>query len=318
VLQVSASGVIYAAWMDDWDVVFMRSADHGRTWHDAVDFRRAAGLSFTDKPWLAISPSGRDVYLAFNASDSYVAASHDHGRTWSHPVKTNTGHRYWFAEAGAVAPGGAVYFAESAEHQNARGNVELAVISSADGGGTWRTRIVAVSQQQPRCRVADCPRDFYGSQISLAAGRSGTVLAAYCANRSAGAPLRLYATASASGRHWSSPRLIAGGGTAAGADFPKVAVGRRPGTFEVAWEDDRNGPAAWDTWASRTLDAGATWSGASLVSRPGAGHHGAGFAFPYGDYSGITVDGSGAVYLTWSEGKNYDGPGSTWWSKSLP
>ncbi len=56
VLQVSSTGVIFAAWMNDWDVTFMRSSDHGRTWHDAVDFRRAAGLSFTDKPWLALFP----------------------------------------------------------------------------------------------------------------------------------------------------------------------------------------------------------------------------------------------------------------------
>jgi hypothetical protein len=79
-------------------------------------------------------------------------ASHDYGRTWSAPVRTNSDHRYWFAEGGAVAPGGAVYFAESAEHQSAKGNVELAVISSANGGRRWRTSIIAISQQQPRCR----------------------------------------------------------------------------------------------------------------------------------------------------------------------
>ena len=309
VLQVSARGVIYAAWMDGWDVVFMRSSDHGRTWHDRFDFRRAAGLSFTDKPWLAISRSGRDVYVAFNASDSYIAASHDFGRTWSRPVKTNTDHRYWFAEGGAVARSGAVYFAESAEHQNAKGNIELTVISSAAGGRRWRTTIVGVSQQQPRCAVTDCPNDFYGSQLSLAVDRSGTVLAAYCASQKAGAPLRLFVRKSAGGRRWSPPRLLAGGGTAVGTDFPKVAAGLRPGVFEVGWEDDRGGPAAWNVRVRRSLNAGATWSGAEQISR-------AGFAFPYGDYFGLAVDGSGAFYLTWSEGKGYDGPGHTWWSKS--
>ena len=65
VLAVSAAGVIYAAWMDDWDVVFMRSADHGRTWHDQADFRRAAGLSFTDKPG---SPSPGPVVMSTSRS----------------------------------------------------------------------------------------------------------------------------------------------------------------------------------------------------------------------------------------------------------
>lgn len=308
VLAVSTKGVIYAAWMDTWDVVFMRSSDHGRTWHNRFDFRRAAGLSFTDKPWIAISPTGRDVYVAFNASNSYVASSHDYGRTWSRPVRTNTDHRYWFAEGGAVALSGAVYFAESAEHQSAQGNTELAVISSADGGRRWRTHIIATSQQQPRCRVADCPNDFFGSQISLAVDRSGTVLAAYCANQKARAPLDLLIRSSANGRQWSRPRLLASRGTAVGADFPKVVAGRRPGVFEAGWEDDRNGTRNWNVWTSRTVDAGAAWSKADQISRP--------FSFPYGDYFGLTTDGAGVFYIAWSAGQSYDGPGRTWWSKA--
>ncbi|MHB1431127.1 MAG: sialidase family protein [Streptosporangiaceae bacterium] len=314
VFQVSDTGVIYAAWMDDWDVVFMRSTDHGRTWHDVIDFRRRSGLSFTDKPWIAISPSGRDVYVAFNASNSYIAASHDFGRTWSVPVKTNTDGRYWFAEGGAVGRNGRVYFAESAEHQNAKGNIELTVISSVNRGRTWRTSIVGLSQQQPRCRVANCLNDFYGSQISLALGRYGTVLAAFTANQAAGAPLRLYTVRSADGRHWTRPRLLADQGTAVGADFPKVVAGLRPGVFVVAWEDDRFGAAAWNLWAVRTSNAGSTWSPQSRVSVPGPGQRAAGFTFPYGDYFGMSVAANGAIYLAWSQGASYDGPGSTWWS----
>ena len=135
-------------------ILFRSSPDRGRTWTGLHDFRRAAGLSFTDKPWIAISPSGRDVYVAFKSSDSYVSASHDYGRTWATPVKTNTNGRYWFAEAGAVAPDGGVYFAESAEHQDAKGDILLAVLSSANGGASWRTSYVARSQQQPAVRAS--------------------------------------------------------------------------------------------------------------------------------------------------------------------
>src|SRR5215472_10448775 len=236
VLAVSASGVIYAAWMNQWDVVFAKSADHGRVWTGFHDFRRALGASFTDKPWIAISPDGKDVYVAFNRSNSYISASHDYGRTWSRPVRTNEDGRYWFAEAGAVAPDGHVYFAESAEHQNAKGTVRLAVISSTDGGASWHTAYVARSRQQPPCPGKDCPNDFYGAQISLAVSRTGTIFAAYVANSTARAPMKLYAITSDNGVSWSAPAVLAARGSKVGAGFPKVAAGGRPGDFAIAWE----------------------------------------------------------------------------------
>jgi hypothetical protein len=319
-MAVSASGVIYAAWMNQWDVTFATSRDHGRTWTGLHDFRRALGISFTDKPWIAISPTGKDVYVAFNSSDSYISASHDYGRTWGKPVKTNTNGRYWFAEAGAVAPDGHAYFAESAEHQDAKGDVRLAVLSSADGGASWRTHYVARSQQQPHCSVKDCPNDFYGAQIALAIDPAGTILAAYVANTTAQAPMRLYAITSADGgRSWTAPRSLGARGTKVGADFPKVAAGPRPGDFRVAWEDDGNGATAWNVWYRATTNRGASWSRTVRLSNLGSGapyKSRAGFRFPFGDYFGITVDSHGTSYLVWSEGTNYDGPGGTWWARN--
>jgi len=317
-IAVSSSGVVYAAWMNQWDVTFAKSYDHGRTWTALHDFRRAADLSFTDKPWIAISPSGRDVYVAFNSSDSYVSASHDYGRTWATPVKTNTNGRYWFAEGGAVAPDGGVYFAESAEHQNAKGDILLAVLSSGDGGSSWRTRYVARSQQQPHCPTKDCPNDFYGAQTSLAIDPAGTIMVAYAANATAQAPMRPYEITSADGgRSWTAPRALGPGGTKVGADFPKVAASPRPGDFRVAWEDDRNGATAWNVWYRVTTNGGGSWSPAARLSDRGSGapyKSPAGFRFPYGDYFGITVDSRGTSYLIWSEGTSYEGPGGTWWA----
>jgi len=269
------------------------------------------------KPWIAISPDGTDVYVAFNRSDSYVSASHDHGRSWSKPVRTNNDGRYWFAEAGAVAPDGHVYFAESAEHQNAKGTVQLAVISSANGGGSWTTTIVARSQQQPRCAVRDCPNDFYGPQISLAIDPAGTILAAYVANAAPRAPMRLYVITSANGVSWGAPADLAAHGAKVGADFPKAAAGPAPGDFRVAWEDDGNG-RAWNVWYRATVNLGGSWSTAARISDRGSGapyKTSAGFRFPYGDYFGMTVDSHGTSYLAWSEGASYDGPGGTWWAR---
>src|SRR4051794_28494985 len=62
VLKVATDGRVYAVWRNDWDVMFARSADQGATWTAPVALRTGTGLKFTDKPWLAISPSGQDVY----------------------------------------------------------------------------------------------------------------------------------------------------------------------------------------------------------------------------------------------------------------
>jgi hypothetical protein len=65
------------------------------------------------------------------------------------------------------------------------------------------------------------------------------------------------------------------------------------------------------------VNRGASWSPAARVSNRGSGapyKTQAGFRFPYGDYFGMTVDSHGVSYLAWSEGKSYDGPGSTWWA----
>ena len=65
------------------------------------------------------------------------------------------------------------------------------------------------------------------------------------------------------------------------------------------------------------MNLGASWSRAARVSDRGSGapyKTSAGFRFPYGDYFGLAVDGHGVSYLAWSEGKSYDGPGSTWWA----
>jgi hypothetical protein len=63
--------------------------------------------------------------------------------------------------------------------------------------------------------------------------------------------------------------------------------------------------------------SGASWSSTVRLSNRGSGapyKSRTGFRFPYGDYFGITVDSHGTSYLAWSEGTNYDGPGSTWWA----
>src|SRR6185369_14710128 len=105
---------------------------------------KSKSMKFTDKPILAISRSGRDVYINFNSSDSYVVSSHDAGATFSAPVRTNGNDgRYYFAGGGVVLPDASVVFSDSSFTQTSTGDVFTHVIRSTNGGTTWTQTQVA-------------------------------------------------------------------------------------------------------------------------------------------------------------------------------
>ncbi len=317
-LKVTSNGTVDAAWMNDYDVVFATSTDHGVSWSPLVNFRLQSGLHFTDKPMLAISPTGQDVYVAFNASDSYVASSHDFGKTFTISAKTNSDSLYWFAEEGAVAPNGTVFFSESAEQQSGLGPAELAVIRSTDGGATWQSSVVGTSQERPPCTTAGCTVDFYGAQNAIAVDRAGTVMVAYDANSVPDGPASMYArTSSDNGATWSAAQTVSTAGTLVGADFPQLETGPTAGDFRLAFIDDRNGSAAFNAWFTTRSGTG-VWSAPVRLSNATSGapyKSAAGFVQPYGDYLGFAVDGSGTNYLIWGEGISYTGPGGVWFTK---
>ena len=86
---MSADGSVYAAWLDGFTpgVTFARSADGGRNWTKPIHVDRR--LAWSDKPIVAVSDDGKDVYIAFNGpsnGDAYVAVSHDRGDHFGQPV----------------------------------------------------------------------------------------------------------------------------------------------------------------------------------------------------------------------------------------
>lgn len=317
VMKVANDGTVYQVHMNGYAVVFQKSSDHGATWSAPIDFKALSGLSFTDKPWIAISPSGQDVYIAFNSTASYVSVSHNFGASFSVPVKTNSDALYWFAEGGVVAPNGNVYFSESAEQDAASpvGPIKLAVISSTNAGASWTTTFVDASQQQPACTVHSCPADFYGAQAAIAVDAGGTAMVVYSKSTVSAGPMALYESTSTNGVNWSAPVALGSGATNVGADFPAVASGPTAGDFRVAWMDDRNGAAAFNVWYRSTSNAGGSFTPMVRLSNVGSGatyKTVAGFGFPYGDYFSMAVGSSGKNYVIWGEGPNYVGPGGTW------
>ena len=69
--------------------------------------RRASGPTLMPSSPYVISPSGRDVYVAFNGKlSNYVVASHDFGEpgTFLPPKRVNEADRlWWYADGGAIA-----------------------------------------------------------------------------------------------------------------------------------------------------------------------------------------------------------------------
>jgi hypothetical protein len=78
---VPDTGAVYAAYLNGFNVVFVKSTDHGTSWSAPVP--TWGNVSWGDKPALATSDDGRDVYISWNGptgGDPWVAQSHDFGQ----------------------------------------------------------------------------------------------------------------------------------------------------------------------------------------------------------------------------------------------
>lgn len=315
-LAVAGNGTIYMAWLNDYNpgVVVAKSTDHGATWTTPVRVSPAT-TTFSDKPILLVSPAGNDVYVAWNASDSHMSTSHDGGLTFA-SVKSSNDALYWFAEGGAIAPNGTIFFAESAEDQDATGPVQLALLRSSDAGATWTTSALDTSQEQVPCTARKCIPDFFAAQATVAVDAAGKVMVLYTANAAPKSPQDLYVRTSAdNGTIFGQRREV--GRNDGNAGFPVIHAGPTAGDFRIAWQDDRKA-GAWNTWYRQTKDGGDTWSPDVRLSDLAGGapyKTASGYAFPYGDYFDLDVTPSGTNVLAWGEGPSYIGPGGTWFSR---
>ena len=324
-IEVAGDGTIYAAWLNDYvpGVKFVKSADQGSTWAAPITITtKSTKPNWSDKPVLAVSTNGRDVYIAFNASDSYVAACHDYGASFGPPVKTSSDKRYWFHTGGAVAPDGSVYFAVTDYSLDYTGDAHINILKSRNGGAAWTTTRLDTSKEAPRCDWSPgCYLGFFGPSAVLAVDAEGTLMLAYNAGDSAGAPQRMWVRTSTDGVKWSDRTEISNDSPSVNNAFPALTAGPKAGDFRLAWQDDRNGSeTAWNTWYRRTADGGASWSEPVRVSdQPDGAPYKttAGYAFPYGDYFEIAVDAEGRAHLVWGEGASYNGPGGTWYTREL-
>ena len=331
-IAVARDGTIFVTLLDhaatfDNAVLLVKSSDHGATWTAPIAVERSGGkIKGPDKPILVISPSGTDVYVAFNTFDSpsvyssRVTASHDGGLTFLPSVRTNDDALQYFHWGGTVAPNGTVYLMAGDVAPDFLGEQHVDVLRSSDGGATWTTTRVDTSQESPDCSWApNCFRPITSVQGSIAADAAGTLMLGYVVNDAPDAPYQLYVRASTDGITWSPRRLVGSTDPAVSSFHPALAVGSAAGDFHLVFQDDRNGLlTAWNTWYRRTTNGGGKWSTpVRLSDAAGVAPYkaDAGYAFPYGDYLGLAVDFLGTNHVIWGEGSGVLSGGGSWYTR---
>ena len=328
-IAVAVDGTIYAAYLQDWwpGPVLVKSHDRGSTWSRPVKPLTNSSIEWGDKPILAISSDGRDVYLAFNSNHSYISASHDSGESFAAPVMTNRDNRVWFHTDGVVAPDGTAYIAATDYSQSLADVSHISILRSTDGGVSWQTQRIDTSEEAPHCRwwAPGCYQGFLGPSAAIALDNSGRLMLAYNAGAVRGKPQKLWIRTSLDGLDWSQRKRISRAQSWISNAFPAVEAGSLSGDFRVVWQDDRrtkrpkktNQTRWWNTWYRRTTDGGVTWSKPIRLSNRGDStlyNSQRGYGFPYGDYLWMAVDGEDINHVIWGAGESYNGNGGTWFT----
>jgi hypothetical protein len=318
-------GTIYAAFLDQYDpgVQLFTSHDGGDTWSAPVTMN--GGLKYMDKPILVISPTGQDVYVAFNDKFSnMVVASHDFGRTFLPPQKVNADHQWWYANGGAFAPNGDVYFGLDGEsslsghgHQF-DGPAEVGLLrcspSATASCGNGVLTSFGVAAPPPPCLVPGCYPDYFVATGNIAVDSAGHLVFAYTFTPVANGAKSLYVQTSDDGIHWGQKVLVNDHGD---SSVPQIAAGPTPGDFRLAWQDNRTGK--FNTWYAHSTDGGASWGSQVRLSNLGSGapyKHPNGYDFTDGDYFGLTVSPTGLAHVIWGEadGSSLYCCGDTWYT----
>jgi hypothetical protein len=318
---VPTTGAVYAAWMNGYNVVFSKSTDHGQTWTAPVPVY--GNVSWNDKPILAVSDNGNDVYVAFNGptgGDPYVAQSHDAGATWTQ-TKIVDSKRYIYAFDGDVLSNGTVVFSEtSLLYGNANtltGNDQVYVYRSTNAGASWSTNLVDTVEIGPACTAAGCPADYYPGHSAISADANGNLVILYDGATVSGGNETIWTKRSTDGGvTWSARQALSTSGEM--GDFPSV---ESRGSGDVrAWYMQTNGGSfdAWNVWYRSSTDGGATWTTPVKISdvTSGAAYKTAnGFLEPYGDYGEAAITSAGKFIGIWGEGNSYTGPGGVWFNR---
>jgi hypothetical protein len=302
---------VYASWLNNKksQVVVAKSTDYGLHWTSVV---ASQFTTSADKDILAVH--GNTVCVA------------DGGQTFSNVAVKTPGFGVALAGGGATDGAGGIWFswAGYANGGQGKGPVTLFVTRSADFGKTWAVTTLGTSGSPPDCSSYQCGWAFLGAQAALARDEGGTLYAFWCAGDAPGGPERpRFAFSKNGGATWSAPVDVSLALPGVDHCFPAVVAGLA-GDVRVGWMDARasfpSGAPAWNVYFRQSADGGANWSDEAKLSSdfPGYTYIGpAGFAFPFGDYFWMAIDGRGATHAAFGEGANYATPGTVWYTDDV-
>jgi BNR repeat protein len=319
---VPNTGHVYAVYMNGFNVVFTKSTDHGQTWSTPVP--TYGNVSWNDKPVLATSDDGVDVYVSWNGptgGDPWIAQSHDAGGTWTQ-TKVVDGARYFFAYDADVLADGSVIFSESSldyggQAGSVQGVVQQHAFVSTDHGASWRNVVVDTVEIGEPCVADGCSSDFYLGHSGVSADASGNLVFVYDGATTSGGKQFAFARRSTDGGFtWSARTTLSAAREQATGP---VVESRGSGDVRV-WYAQTNGGShdAWNIWYRSSTDGGASWSAPVKISDATSGADyktQKGFLEFYGDYGEIAITSAGKTIGTWGEGFSWTGPGGTWFNR---
>jgi hypothetical protein len=321
---VPNTGQVYALYMNGFNVVFTKSTNHGQTW--SIPVPTWGKVSWNDKPVLAMSNDGRDVYVSWNgpnAGDPWIAQSHDFGATWTQ-TKVVDGPRYFFAYDADVLPNGTVVFSEGSIDYGGQGSTPEGVVQhhafvSTTQGASWQNVLVDTVEIGEPCVAAGCSSDFYLGHSGVTADAAGNLVFVYDGATTPGGKQLIFARRSTDGGlSWSARTTL----STLGEQATSPAVESRGNGDVRAWYAQTNGGShdAWNVWYRSSADGGLTWSTPVKISdaSSGAGYKSAaGFQEIYGDYGEIAITSAGKTIAIWGEGFSWSGPGGAWFNRQL-
>jgi hypothetical protein len=320
---VPNTGQVYAVWMNDFDVFFSKSTDHGATWSTPV--KTYGKVSWNDKPVLAVSDDGQHVYVSWNgpsSGDPYVAQSHNAGATWTQ-TKVVDSPRYFFAFDGDVLPNGTVVFSQSSisytgPGASPAGQVQVHAIRSTNQGSSWSDVVVDSVELGEECVAAGCGGDYYLGHSAVSADAAGALVMMYDGATTPGGAQTIWARRSTDGgATWTARAALSAGGLF--SSFPAMES-RGAGDVRVFYLQQDAGADAWNVLYRASTDGGSSWSSPVKISDATSGtayKTAAGFREPYGDYGEAAITNTGKFIGVWGEGDSYTGPGGAWINRQL-
>ena len=195
------------------------------------DERRAQVHGQAEPRDLAIRP--RRLRRVQRQVRNMVVASHDFGATFLPPQKVNDDHLWWYANGGAMAPNGDVYFAMDGEASlsghghDFDGPDEVALLRCSPSPTTSCANPTltsfGVAAPPPPCAVPGCYPDYFAATGAIAIDGSGHMAFAYTFSSVANGPKSLYVRTSDDGVHWAPARWSTTSATATSRRSPPAA-----------------------------------------------------------------------------------------------